>query len=110
MPAYLYRCLKCKDDFDVIKRIADIDQTELCVRCGSDDTARIIVAPNLDKTSMSQPYYEPALGCMINSASHKKRILKQKGLEEIGNTSPDTMYRNLELETKKRIAARWDKV
>lgn len=109
MPLYPYHCKDCEHDFDVAKSVADIDQTELC-QCGSNNTVRNIALVSIEKSSAIQPYYEPALGCMINSKSHKQRILKDRGLEEVGNTSPDTLYKNIEQEREKRVAASWDKL
>lgn len=110
MPEYPYQCQSCNQEFDIIKSVADIDHVEPCKECGSDDTQRLIAKVNLEKSSMAQPYYEPALGCIIKGKGHKAQVLKEKGLEEVGSTSPDTMYKNLELEREKRMAKEWDEL
>ena len=110
MPSYPYLCSDCSFKFEVIKRVKDIDCIESCKKCGSNNTFRKIALSNIDKTSTAQPYYEPALGCVINSNGHKKRILKDRGLEEVGNTSTESLYRQLEVPKMKEIDKSWDKV
>jgi putative FmdB family regulatory protein len=110
MPQYPYRCKGCEYEFDVIKSVADIDEKEICIKCGEGQTKRLIAISNLEKSSMQQPYYEPTLGCVIKGKSHKKQILRQKGLEEVGSTSPDTMYNELEKRREKRMAKEWAKL
>lgn len=107
MPAYPYVCKDCGREFDIIKRVSDIDQVEVC-ECGSENTYRTIALVSIDKTSAAQPYYEPALGCVIKSKQHKSRILKQRGLEEIGNTNPDTLYKDNELRKQKERDREWE--
>ena len=108
MPDYPYECLDCKASFSVFKRVADIDNIEECVSCQSRNTERRIALSNLEKSSLSQPYYEPALGCEIKSKSHKQQILKSRNLEEIGNTSPEQMYKDLEQPRIDKIEKSWD--
>lgn len=108
MPLYPYECEDCCENFEVAKPLATIDDQETCVKCSSPNTKRNIAISAIEKSSAVQPYYEPALGCMINSKSHKKQILKSRGLEEVGNTSPESMYKHLEVPREKRIAKSWD--
>lgn len=108
MPQYPYQCQSCYREFDVIKSVIDIDQEEICEQCGNAETKRLIAMSNLEKSSMQQPYYEPALGCIINGKGHKQQILKERGLEEVGTTNPDTMYKDLEQQKAKERARQWD--
>ena len=108
MPSYPYQCRYCLFEFDVVKSVAEIDTKEICFKCGEKDPERKTALSNLEKSSMQQPYYEPALGCIIKGKEHKKNILKEKGLEEVGSTSPDTMYKDLELQREKAKAKEWD--
>lgn len=106
MPEYPYLCKMCQREFDVVKPVAEIDTPERC-ECGGLDTVRLIALSNLEKSSMQQPYFEPALGCEIKGKGHRERILKERGLEEVGTTSPDTMYKNLEGQREKQKAREW---
>ena len=41
---YTYRCSTCDVQWDVTKRLADIDRSELCIACASSDTCRVPAA------------------------------------------------------------------
>lgn len=110
MPLYPYECQSCHHHFEVAKPLLEIDLDELCTECDSTETKRLIALSAIEKSSAVQPYYEPALGCVINSKSHKQQILKERGLEELGNTSPESMYKDLEVPREKRIEKSWDDV
>lgn len=105
MPIYPYSC-ECGENFDIVKSVAELDKSEVC-GCGK-TARRLIAASAVDKTSCAQPYFEPALGCIIKSKGHKQRILKQKGLEEVGNTSAETLYKDYTKATQERIAKSWE--
>jgi putative FmdB family regulatory protein len=110
MPIYPYKCLECSYIFDVIKPVSQIDKQENCLHCQGVLLERVIALSAIEKSSAVQPYYEPALGCMIKSKSQKQKVMKKLGVEEIGNTSPDTMYKDLEIAREKRIAREWDQI
>lgn len=38
MPIYEYRCSKCGTDFELIRRMSEINETALCLRCGAEGT------------------------------------------------------------------------
>ncbi len=40
MPQYEYRCRKCGADFELIRRIADLDKPVACIKCKSKRTYR----------------------------------------------------------------------
>lgn len=109
MPEYPYTCSHCNADFSVFKRVAQIDTAESCPSCGAADTRRTIAKVAIERSSAVQPYYEPALGTVITSKSHKQRILRARGLEEVGNTNPDTLFRDGDAAREKRINDAWDK-
>lgn len=90
--------------------MSDIDTAESCEACGSGSVQRQIASSAFERSSVFEPYFEPALGCKIVSKSQKAQVLKRKGLIEVGNESPESMYRNLEVPREKRIAARWDNI
>lgn len=109
MPTYPYFCKSCEFDFDVTKRISEIDEVEICPKC-DEESVRLVALCAIEKSSAAQPYYEPALGCVIKSKSQKKHILREKGLEEIGNTSPESLYKQLEIPRQKKLEKSWDDV
>jgi putative FmdB family regulatory protein len=110
MPTYPYKCHECSHGFEVIKLISDIERQENCPFCKGIIVERMIALSAIEKSSAVQPYYEPALGCIIKSKSQKTQVMKKLGVEEIGNTSPETMYKDLEVQREKRIAREWDEL
>lgn len=42
---YVYQCTSCGHDFEVVKRLAEIDRVEACAECGSEKTQRVVHAP-----------------------------------------------------------------
>lgn len=110
MPIYPYLCNDCSYHFEIPKPLANIEDKELCEDCGSENTERTIGLTAVEASSAQQPYYNPGLGCVINSKSHKKQVMKQLGVEEVGTTSPESMYKQLEVPREKRIAESWDRI
>ncbi len=110
MPEYPYLCHNCEHEFNIIKSIRQIDDQESCPQCNQHDLERLIAKSNLERSALGQPYYEPALGCIIKGKGHKQQILKDRGLEEVGTTNPDTMYKDLEAQREKRMAREWDEL
>lgn len=110
MPIYPYRCDDCSYHFEIPKPLANIEDKERCQSCGSSKTKRTIGLSAIEASSAAQPYYNPGLGCVIKSKSHKKQVMKELGVEEVGTTSPESMYKQLEAPREKRIAESWDKI
>lgn len=110
MPIYPYACRDCGQQFDVVKRLGELDRVEACPHCVGNNTKRCIALFNLDKESCGQPYFEPALGMVVKSKGHKRRILKERKLEEVGTTSVETLYKDNELAREKRMAKAWDEL
>ena len=40
MPLYEYKCLKCGEKFELLRRINDDDSTVKCPKCGSNEVKR----------------------------------------------------------------------
>ena len=45
MPIYEYRCKKCEERFELVRRLADRDKRKACPACGSRATTRILLQP-----------------------------------------------------------------
>ena len=91
---YPYECKTCHFEFDVIKSYKDIDILEPCEKCGG-ETRRLVIGGTgfYGEKDWDNPRFEPSLGCMVKNRSEMKRIVKSRGLEEVGNTSPETMHK-----------------
>ncbi len=104
---YEYHCDTCNLSFDVIKSAKYYNTTETCT-CG--EVARKIFSisrPIIDKT---QPEYNPGLGQVVKSKSHRKEIMKQRGLIEIGNEKPSTIHKEMKKNLDHKLKRNWDDV
>ncbi len=91
MPVYLYRCPTCNAQRDIVKKLAEIDNEENCLRCGF-AMNRQIVAPMLRPDY--EPYKCPITGDLIqgrrqheeNLRKHGCRVLEQGEAQEATRT------------------------
>ena len=112
MPRYGYRCPSCSQEFEMIKRIVDVDNIERCPFCDSKckPQDRIISTPALHNTAVEHPEYDPGLGMIINSNAHRRQIAKERGLEEIGNESPEKIHKYYEDQQNEKRLNRYKKL
>ena len=112
MPRYCYRCPSCNQEFEIIKRIVDVDNIEHCSFCSSDckPQDRLISTPALHNTAVESPEYDPGLGMVIKSSAHRRQIAKERGLEEIGNESPDKIHKYYADQIKEKRLNRYKKL
>lgn len=88
---YVYHCSKCKKDFDVCKRVSEINTSETCSICGS-EMKRKFILPKLEiygHCSTQSAYYHPGLGCVVRDDKHAKKIAKERKLVECGDQKPE---------------------
>lgn len=114
MPTYPYRC-ECGNEFEVVKRMAEIDRVERCELCQRKAT-RYIGRTNFTGASEwnSDAYrgYNPAFGKVVNGKTHQRELLakaKDEGKEmiEIGTEKPETMEKHFSKQREETRARRW---
>lgn len=83
---YAYQCISCRKKFDVVKLVKDMDINEYCPKCG-EPAERKFLPENIyiAGAKVTHAEYNPGLGCVVKNERHKKDILKEKGLVEVGN-------------------------
>ena len=109
MQTYEYRCPQ-GHDFDVIKRVAEIDRAELCPSCSSscDSSARRIARTNFTGASdWNTQTFHPALGQVVRNNKHAAQLAKQRGLIEIGNEKVETVHKHFEKQREETREQRW---
>lgn len=94
----------------MIKSVKDFDREENCA-CGS--KAKYEFVPNANaiaKQSGMQDTaeYNPGLGCVVRNKSHKKEICKIKGVEEIGNESPEKIHKHFDKRREEKIESAYE--
>ena len=113
---YSYRCNFCDIRFQVIKSYRQIDDTEFCEKCGS--VAERYFNPGRVQLMgasgpVEKPEYNPALGKWTTSKRHKHKELAEykartgSELIEIGNESPEKMFKAEDRDRQRRADARW---
>jgi putative FmdB family regulatory protein len=108
---YVYRCLECGHEFDVIKSHKDMDVNEFCPRC--EEPAERQFVPQrvfLSNTAVTHAEYNPGLGTVVKNKRHKEYLLKSKGLVEVGNDygSGDKMAAKFDSDRAEKMAKRWE--
>ncbi len=105
---YPYLCKSCGNDFNVIKSVKDIDNQELC-KCGG-EAVRYISRTHFYGAKVEDAEYNPAFGCIVKSAKHRKDLAKRLNVEEVGNEPVEKIHEHYEKQLEKDLAASWDKV
>jgi putative FmdB family regulatory protein len=80
MPTYTYYCL-CGAEWELSRPIAERNQPTWCDRCG-DRGKKLIDLPTV---RTFEPYYDEGLHSDVYSAEDRRRIMKLRGVEEIGD-------------------------
>lgn len=111
MPTYEYLCSLCSVDFDVSKRIADIEREEECPACGhvNKSDARQVSRSNLVglQHCTESAYHDPALGVVVKDRKHAAKIAKDRGYIEVGTEKPETIHRHFETQRQETREQRW---
>lgn len=97
MPLYDYHCHKCgRNESDVFHPIKDCHKPRNCKVCGQQMSRRLgcgIKNPNMWN------YYSENLQAHITSAGHRDRLMKERGVIEVGSD----MVRGTGLLTPKKV-------
>jgi len=108
---YPYHCLKCDHDFEVIKRVADIDNAEPCEACSGETERQIGGGQHFyGESDWDTAQWCPTMGCEIKSNAHRRQIAKDRGLTEVGNEHPDKMDKHYEDQRSRAREEAWDRV
>lgn len=110
MPLYEYQCQACAADFDIVKRMAEIDRKESCPACGFENGPRSRKISRSNFTGASDwntQHYSPALGMVVKNNREARQIAKQRGLIEVGNESPEKIHKAMEKQREETREQRW---
>lgn len=114
MPTYEYSCRDCENSFDVIKSIANLDDTEACPSCYSLHTNRTISRTHFYGASdWDTSHYNHGLGMWCKSNKHAQREARNRGLLEVGNEPAAKMLeaqeKDLQKEEDQSFDRTWEK-
>jgi hypothetical protein len=108
---YEYHCPKCDILFDVVKPASAMQDVEHCGKCQMVSDRQFVPSRVwFNGTSVEHAEYNPGLGCIVKNSSHRKEIAKQKGLEEIGNETPEKLHKYFDQVREEKREKAWDDV
>jgi len=109
MPIYPYVCNSCGEKQDVISSIDGLKNIEPhCSQCGElmGSACRRIADRQFFYGDFEEAQWNPGLGCVTKSKTHRKEICKARGLVELGNDiAPDQMFKEQDKQEENRTKA-----
>ena len=83
MPLYSYECSECGQIVEAFKSV-DERNYMVCNKCNCPMEIIIVTPPNHPKEMLR--HFDNGLGCYVEDRDHRKRIMRQKGLREAGDS------------------------
>lgn len=108
MPTYPYLC-PTGHRWEVAKRMADIDVAEACPSCQTPGVRQIARVNFNGASDWNRAEWNPGLGCYTKGSKDITRICKERGLEEVGSTSPETIHKMQDTAREERRRTGWEK-
>jgi putative FmdB family regulatory protein len=107
MPTYVYRCISCGVTSEIVKSIKLASQEEICDKCQV--TLDKVYTPfQILGARVENAEFNPGLGCVVKNSKHRKEIADRKGLVEVGNETPDTLYKETVVKKEKQREREWN--
>lgn len=105
---YQYKCVECGHSFDVVKPVKDFDLKHSCPQCEHTET-QIVISSKIHHIGarVQNAEFNPGLGCVVKNKQEREEIAKQKGLIEVGNERPDTLYKESVVKREKEKEKEW---
>jgi len=102
---YEYECPNCLIKFDIVKHHSEYLKQESCAKCGT-IANKLVSAPMVAPVEKSE--YNLGLGCVVRGKKHKKELLKQRNLVEVGNEPPKTIHNDANKQLNSKLS--WEGV
>jgi hypothetical protein len=100
---YPHVCRQCNHEWEVTKPVRDLDLSEFCPICQSVGKRVISKHQSFNGEKGWDPKYCPGLGTVIKSSTHRKKLIKERGLEEVGNEDLGKLDAQRERDLEKKI-------
>ena len=100
---YPYECSCCGNKWDVIKRVSEINNPEYCCQCNNIGERKIAQKGHFYGAEVEDAEFCPALGCVVKSKAHRRRLAKQLGLVEVGNENMEKWSQERERQRQNEI-------
>lgn len=106
MPTYEYNC-QCGNQWDVIKRVADIDEVELCDKCQRLGDRQISRTSFAGAADWNTQHFSPALGKVVKNNREARQLAKDRGMLEVGNEKPEVIHKHFDTQREDTREQRW---
>lgn len=100
---YPHKCTVCAHAFEVIKSVKDIDNQEMCEKCGS-PAERYIASSQafFGANDWDTAHYSQALGRVVKNNAEARRLAKERGMIEIGNEPVEKIHKKYDSEREEK--------
>lgn len=82
MPIYTYKCRRCGNREEEFRKVDERNEPEQCNCCGA--PMDLVPSVPADGYTSGYPYFDKILDQEIMDPGHRRKVLKQQGLEERG--------------------------
>jgi putative FmdB family regulatory protein len=82
MPIYEYKCKSCSFRTEEYRKVQERTPPGICIKCGGLKSLEISLTANAYISKY--PYFDPILDREITDPGHRRKVMKQCGLEEKG--------------------------
>lgn len=113
-----YKCPHCENTSSILKEIRDTENDEICRSCDWTLTNEHRVSQNQSRAlnysiigaKVESAEYNPGLGIVTKSKSHRAEMAKRAGAVEIGNDykSADSMSKEFDKSREEKINKSWE--
>lgn len=111
MPTYPYSCLDCHHQFEVTKRVAEIDADEACPECGGGTNRTISTQQTFyGANDWNHQTFDPVFGQVVRGNLHRKQLAKERGWIEIGDEPVSKVHKHYEDQRSREREQAWDKL
>lgn len=109
---YPYHCPECNYHFEVLKSVAEIDNSESCPKCLVTSN-RTIAVPNLMAVNDWTESFNYGLGCVVKNKAHQREILRKyadqgRELIEIGTEPVENLHKKYDRQREDKRKERWN--
>lgn len=107
MPTYVYQCTSCGARSEIVKSIRLASQEEICDKCQI-TLDRVYTTFQILGARVEHAEFNPGLGCVTRNSRERKEIAARKGLIEVGNETPDTLFKETVVKKEKQREKEWN--
>lgn len=110
---YPYTCTSCAKNFEIVKPLSRIDDTEICTDCGKAAIRVLAKSASFSRSAAADwdnAHYNPALGKTVRNNSEANKIAKSMGMTAMGDEPLEKVHKKFDTERQQKIDRSYDDV